>query len=85
VVDPRATPTALGSAVHLQPVPGTDLGLANGLLLADLDTQIDAMIDDGTYLTLYRKYSTHPVAADLLQERPKLADKVAGTDLAPQG
>ncbi|MCP2242685.1 molybdopterin oxidoreductase family protein [Lentzea aerocolonigenes] len=32
VVDPRATPTALGSALHLQPVPGTDLALANGLL-----------------------------------------------------
>jgi polar amino acid transport system substrate-binding protein len=52
-------------------------------LLADLDAQIDAMIDDGTYLTLYRKYFTHPVAADLLKERPKLAEKVAGTDLAP--
>jgi assimilatory nitrate reductase catalytic subunit len=32
VVDPRATPTALGSALHLQPAPGTDLALANGLL-----------------------------------------------------
>lgn len=32
VVDPRATPTALGSALHLQPVPGTDIALANGLL-----------------------------------------------------
>jgi assimilatory nitrate reductase catalytic subunit len=32
VVDPRATPTARGSALHLQPTPGTDLALANGLL-----------------------------------------------------
>ena len=32
VVDPRATPTARGSAMHLQPVPGTDIALANGLL-----------------------------------------------------
>jgi assimilatory nitrate reductase catalytic subunit len=32
VVDPRATPTARGSAVHLQPVPGTDIALANALL-----------------------------------------------------
>jgi assimilatory nitrate reductase catalytic subunit len=32
VVDPRATPTALGSALHLRPAPGTDLALANGLL-----------------------------------------------------
>ena len=32
VVDPRATTTARGAPLHLQPVPGTDLALANGLL-----------------------------------------------------
>src|SRR5512135_793028 len=32
VVDPRATPTAQAADVHLQPLPGTDLALANGLL-----------------------------------------------------
>jgi len=32
VVDPRRTPTAAGSYRHLQPLPGTDLALANGLL-----------------------------------------------------
>ena len=32
VVDPRATPTARGSDLHLQPVPGTDLALANAML-----------------------------------------------------
>jgi assimilatory nitrate reductase catalytic subunit len=32
VIDPRATPTARGAALHLQPTPGTDLALANGLL-----------------------------------------------------
>ncbi|MDD7939251.1 molybdopterin oxidoreductase family protein [Actinomycetospora lutea] len=32
VVDPRRTATAAASDVHLQPVPGTDLALANGLL-----------------------------------------------------
>jgi assimilatory nitrate reductase catalytic subunit len=32
VVDPRATPTARLAALHLQPAPGTDLALANGLL-----------------------------------------------------
>jgi assimilatory nitrate reductase catalytic subunit len=32
VVDPRYTPTARGSTLHLQPTPGTDLALANGLL-----------------------------------------------------
>ncbi|HZB50837.1 MAG TPA: molybdopterin oxidoreductase family protein, partial [Mycobacteriales bacterium] len=32
VVDPRATPTARRADLHLQPTPGTDLALANGLL-----------------------------------------------------
>ena len=32
VVDPRKTATAQGSTLHLAPLPGTDLALANGLL-----------------------------------------------------
>ncbi|BBZ46298.1 molybdopterin oxidoreductase family protein [Mycobacterium parmense] len=32
VVDPRRTATAARADIHLQPVPGTDLALANGLL-----------------------------------------------------
>lgn len=32
VVDPRRTPTAARADLHLQPVPGTDLALANGML-----------------------------------------------------
>jgi assimilatory nitrate reductase catalytic subunit len=32
VVDPRRTPTAATATLHLQPQPGTDLALANGLL-----------------------------------------------------
>ena len=32
VVDPRATPTAQASTLHLQITPGTDAALANGLL-----------------------------------------------------
>lgn len=32
VVDPRETSTARGAYLHLQPVPGTDLALANGML-----------------------------------------------------
>jgi assimilatory nitrate reductase catalytic subunit len=32
VVDPRATATARDADLHLQPTPGTDLALANGLL-----------------------------------------------------
>ncbi|HKS46415.1 MAG TPA: molybdopterin oxidoreductase family protein [Amycolatopsis sp.] len=42
VVDPRVTPTAAVAAQHLQPVPGTDLALANGLLhIAIRDGLID--------------------------------------------
>jgi assimilatory nitrate reductase catalytic subunit len=42
VVDPRSTATARGSSLHLQPVPGTDLALANGLLhLAIRDGYVD--------------------------------------------
>lgn len=32
VIDPRATATARDAHLHLQPVPGTDLALANGML-----------------------------------------------------
>lgn len=32
VIDPRRTPTAASADLHLQPQPGTDLALANGLL-----------------------------------------------------
>ncbi|MGP8297666.1 substrate-binding periplasmic protein [Streptomyces inhibens] len=52
-------------------------------LLKDIDAQIDAMIDDGTYVTLYKKYFQDPIAADLIKKRPRLAKQVKGTDLAP--
>ncbi|MEV4348519.1 molybdopterin oxidoreductase family protein [Actinoplanes sp. NPDC049596] len=32
VIDPRRTATATGAHLHLQPLPGTDLALANGML-----------------------------------------------------
>src|SRR6185503_1559707 len=37
VVDPRRTDTARGATLHLQPTPGTDLMLANGLLAIALE------------------------------------------------
>ena len=43
VVDPRRTATAAGATLHLAPLPGTDLALANGLLhLAIKQDRIDA-------------------------------------------
>jgi assimilatory nitrate reductase catalytic subunit len=42
VIDPRVTPTAAKAELHLQPLPGTDLALANGLLhIAVRDGRID--------------------------------------------
>ena len=52
-------------------------------LLADIDAQIDKMIEDGTYLKLYRTYFKRPIAAPLIKEKPGLAHQVAGTDMAP--
>jgi assimilatory nitrate reductase catalytic subunit len=37
VIDPRRTPTAAAATLHLQPLPGTDLALANGLLFLALE------------------------------------------------
>ncbi|GAC1442815.1 MAG: molybdopterin oxidoreductase family protein [Mycobacteriales bacterium] len=50
VVDPRRTPTAAVADLHLQPAPGTDLALANGLLhLALEDGLVDtAYVDERT-------------------------------------
>lgn len=52
-------------------------------LVEDLDTQIDAMIEDGTYVRLYRKHFHDPIAADLLTVRRKPASQIASTDLEP--
>ncbi|MEU0071234.1 transporter substrate-binding domain-containing protein [Streptomyces sp. NPDC006332] len=53
-------------------------------LLKDIDAQIDAMIEDGTYIKLYRKYFHDPIAHDLILERPKLAQQITkNPDLAP--
>ena len=47
VVDPRRTATAEAATLHLQPLPGTDLALANGLLHLLIE---DGAIDNA-YLT----------------------------------
>jgi assimilatory nitrate reductase catalytic subunit len=46
VIDPRATPTARRADLHLQPTPGTDLALANGLLHIAIN---EGLIDE-TYI-----------------------------------
>jgi assimilatory nitrate reductase catalytic subunit len=48
VIDPRATPTARQAYLHLQPTPGTDLALANGLLhIALVEGWLDEAYIDG--------------------------------------
>src|SRR3954447_21636378 len=44
VVDPRRTATARNAALHLQPLPGTDLALANGLLHIAI---AEGLVDEG--------------------------------------
>lgn len=46
VVDPRRTATARSADLHLQPVPGTDLALANGIL----NVAIREHLIDDTYI-----------------------------------
>lgn len=46
VVDPRRTATAAQASLHLQPTPGTDLALANGLL----HVVIAERLTDNTYI-----------------------------------
>ncbi|MGY4907403.1 substrate-binding periplasmic protein [Streptomyces sp. 900116325] len=73
-------------AVEQDSLQGSAFPLPKGgdpKLLKDIDAQIDAMIDDGTYFKLYKHYFPDPVAADLIKERPNLAKAVKGTDLAP--
>ncbi|MPY62092.1 amino acid ABC transporter substrate-binding protein [Streptomyces spongiae] len=73
-------------AVKLESLQGSAFPMrkdADPRLLKDIDAQIDAMIDDGTYVKLYKKYFHDPVAADLIKERPNLAKQVMNTDLAP--
>jgi assimilatory nitrate reductase catalytic subunit len=46
VIDPRVTSTARAATIHLQPLPGTDLALANGLL----HLLVEAGACDTTYI-----------------------------------
>jgi assimilatory nitrate reductase catalytic subunit len=50
VIDPRATATARSAKLHLQPVPGTDLALANGMLHIAIREKLidDSYISDRT-------------------------------------
>ncbi|MCW7944411.1 nitrite reductase [Streptomyces hygroscopicus] len=73
VLDPRRTPTAQRAALHLQPVPGTDLALALGLL--------HAVLEDGPADKSYIQQRTHgfpEVAASVGEWWPERTEQVTG-------
>ncbi|MFJ5293233.1 molybdopterin oxidoreductase family protein [Streptomyces sp. NPDC088348] len=73
VVDPRRTATAQRAALHLQPVPGTDLPLALGLLhIAIVDARIDR-----DYIRL-RTQGFEAVARQAMAWWPERVESVTG-------
>jgi assimilatory nitrate reductase catalytic subunit len=73
VVDTRATPTARGSHLHLQPRPGTDLALANGLLhIAIREGHVDE-----AYVA-ERTTGFEAVRAGVTRYWPELVERITG-------
>ncbi|MFI7293394.1 substrate-binding periplasmic protein [Streptomyces sp. NPDC050121] len=74
-------------AVELDSLQGSAFPLrkdGDPKLLKDIDAAIDAMIEDGTYVRLYKKYFHDPIAKDMLRERPKLVWQInKHPDLSP--
>jgi assimilatory nitrate reductase catalytic subunit len=77
VVDTRATPTARAATLHLQPRPGTDLALANGLLHVAIR---EGYVDEGY---VEKRTTGFPaVRAAVARYRPDLVERVTGV---PEG
>ncbi len=79
VVDPRLTDTARGATLHLQPTPGTDLMLANGLLAI----AIDRGYVDQTYVAS-RTEGFEELRRALLTCDSTLVERVTGVSLDKQ-
>ncbi len=73
VVDPRRTATADGAAVHLAPLPGTDLALANGLLHIAIR---DGLVDE-TYIA-ERTTGFASVRASVAAYWPDRVERITG-------
>jgi assimilatory nitrate reductase catalytic subunit len=73
VVDPRRTETARGADVHLQPTPGTDLALANGLLALAL---AEGRIDHGYVAARTEGFA--PLRRHLLLTDPAHVERATG-------
>jgi assimilatory nitrate reductase catalytic subunit len=79
VVDPRLTDTARGAALHLQPTPGTDLMLANGLLAIAIER---GLIDEA-YIAA-RTEGFEDVRRDLRGCDTTYVERVTGVSLDKQ-
>ncbi|RFU19605.1 molybdopterin oxidoreductase family protein [Geodermatophilus marinus] len=79
VVDPRRTATARNAALHLQPLPGTDLALANGLLHIAL---AEGLVDE-EYVT-QRTTGFDDVRAGVAGYWPDRVERLTGVPVADQ-
>lgn len=69
---------ALKIAAEGESLQGTAFPVRKGsvALVRALDTKIDEMIADGTYMRLYQKWFRHPVSPKMAGIRPGLADAI---------
>ena len=79
VVDPRRTATARNAALHLQPLPGTDLALANGLLHIAL---AEGLVDE-EYVAA-RTTGFDDVRAGVAAYWPDRVERLTGVPVADQ-
>jgi len=79
VVDPRRTETAQVADLHLQPTPGTDLALANGLLALAIS---EGRVDDG-YVRA-RTQGFEALRRHLLGTNPAHVERQTGVSLDQQ-
>src|SRR3954463_16702443 len=79
VVDPRRTATARNAALHLQPLPGTDLALANGLL----HIAVAEGLVDGAYVAA-RTTGFEAVQAGVAAYWPDRVERLTGVPVADQ-
>src|SRR4051794_6235718 len=79
VVDPRRTATARNAALHLQPLPGTDLALANGLLHIAL---AEGLVDE-TYVAA-RTVGFDDVRAGVAAYWPDRVERLTGVPVQEQ-
>jgi polar amino acid transport system substrate-binding protein len=69
---------ALKIAVQADNLDGTSLPVKKGneALVKALDSKIDEMVADGTFMKLYQKWFKTPLSAKIVEFRPGLADAV---------